>query len=89
MSETVKVLSVHDRAFSWHMNVVRQEHLPPSSSFSLGPDLIYAGTRAYRAIQWQAQEWRKWADRDWRRQKRERRKFMKAANPRPTHPPPL
>ena len=59
-------------------NIVRQEHLAPDDAVKHGPDLVYAGPRAYRAFKWEVEGYRAWEGRDWRRIKRERRRYMKA-----------
>lgn len=41
------------------------------------PTLVYVGKNVYRAFKWQVEESKRWEGRDWRRIKRERRRFMK------------
>lgn len=64
------------------LQVVRSEAMPPKEAFRHSPDLMYVGPVAYRAIQWEVEGRKAWAGRDWRRIKRERRKYMAEAKPR-------
>jgi hypothetical protein len=58
---------------------VRQSYLlKPDDIFRERPDVVFVGRRVYRAIQWETTERHRWAGRNWRRLKRERRKFISA-----------
>lgn len=51
-------------------------HMPAFSATCVGANHIVVGAKAYRAIQWEVEGKQLWAGRNWRRPKRERRKFM-------------
>lgn len=42
---------------------------------------MISGSRFMRALEWETTERRQWAGRDWRRVKRERRRFMRSTAP--------
>lgn len=51
-------------------------HMLAFSAACVWPQHMIVGPKAYRAIQWEVEGKHAWSSRDWRRLKRERRKFM-------------
>jgi len=63
--------------------VIRESaYIPHDEAYKvkhLGREYIYCGPRFKRALDWEITESKKWSGRNWRRIKRERRKWMKGA----------